>query len=244
MVQVISRPNKPFSWSFSRVNNYMTCPKKYFHTQVAKDVTETYEHRGHGEEVHKMMEDRLMHARPLPPAFAHWERWPAEILEDADRTKVILAAEKEMGITADFKPCEYFDRKVPVWSRAKVDVLKIYPDGRAYIADWKTGKIKEDNDQLLLMALFTMIHYPKVKTIDAEFIFLKEDEGPHVPRNNCVYGVRVTEDDVMEFWQRYKQYVKRLQLAHETLDFPPQESGLCKRYCPVRTCPKNGSYGK
>jgi hypothetical protein len=244
MVQVISRPAKSFAWSFSRVSNFMTCPKKYFHTQVAKDVVETYEHRGHGDEVHKMMEERLTKARPLPAAYAHWERWPAEILSDVDRTVVTLAAERELGITADFKPCEYFDRTVPVWSRAKIDVLKVYPDGRAYIADWKTGKIKEDNDQLLLMALFTMIHYPRVKTVDAEFIFLKEDTGPDVPRNNCVYAVRVTEDDVMEFWQRYKQYVKRLQSAHETLEFPAQESGLCKRYCPVKSCRFNGSYGK
>lgn len=240
MVQVISRPTKPFSWSFSRVNNFITCPKKYFHTQVAKDVVEVYEHRDHGEEVHRMMENRLMRATPLGPAYAHWERWPAEILENCDRTQVILAAEKELGITADFKPCEYFDKKVPVWSRAKIDVLKIYPDGRAYIADWKTGKVKEDNDQLLLMALFVMIHYPQVKSIDAEFIFLKEDTGPHVPRNDCVYGVRVGPDDIVDFWQRYKQYVLRLKKAHETLDFPPQESGLCKKHCPVTTCPKNG----
>ena len=244
MVQVISRPTKPFSWSFSRVQNFLTCPKKYFHTQVAKDVVEVYEHRAYGDEVHKMMEERLMKARPLGPAYAHWERWADEILSDVDRTVVTLACEKELGITADFKPCEYFDKTVPVWSRAKIDVLKVYPDGRAYIADWKTGKVKEDNDQLLLMALFTMIHYPQVKTIDAEFIFLKEDEGPHVPRNDCVYGVRVTQEDVMEFWHRYRRYVQSLEKAHQTLEFAPQESGLCKRHCPVKSCRFNGGYGK
>lgn len=243
-MQIMSRPSRPFSWSFSKVNNFVTCPKKYYHTQVAKDVTEVYEHRSYGDEVHEMMADRLMKARKLGPAYAHWERWAEEILSDVDRTTVILAAEKELAITEDFQPCEYFDKKKVVWCRGKADILKIYPDGRAYIGDWKTGKVKEDNDQLLLMALMVMVNYPQVKKAHAEFIFLKEDEGPHIPRNNCVYGVSVDMDDVLLFWARYKKSVQALKVATETNNFPPQSSGLCKKWCPVHSCVHNGFYGK
>src|SRR5262249_26556098 len=157
-----------------------TCGRKYYHQNIAKSVSDDTTYRTEGQAIHNILKDRLMHAKPLPKHIAHWERWIDEILDDCDRTQVILNAEQKLAFTDQFEPCLYFEKEKKVWCRTVVDVLKIRGN-RAIVWDWKTGKIKPDTDQLLLCSTAVFVHFPEVQEIDAGLIFLKEDQGPQTP---------------------------------------------------------------
>jgi len=241
MVEVINAPPKPFAWSFSAVDNFHTCAKLYYHRNVAKDVSDDTTYRSQGQEIHDMLAKRLLSARELPKHLRHWERWFDEFLDDCDRTQVRLNAECKLAFTADFEPCNYFDKQRRVWCRTIIDALKIKGHW-AKVWDWKTGRIKPDVDQLMLCSTAIFVHFPEVKEIDAGLIFLKEDTGPHIPRNDCTHEIRVTRADLEPFWQRYIHKVNALERALRLNDFQPNPSGLCRNHCPVTSCQHNGHH--
>lgn len=242
-MQVLNTPPKPFAWSFSAVDNFHTCGRKYYHQNIIKDVSDDTTYRSEGQKIHELMEQRLMHGRALPKHLQHWDRWVDELLDDCDRTQIVLQAEQKLAFTEGFDKCTYFDRKKTVWCRTVVDVLKI-KDDRAIVWDWKTGRVKPDTDQLLLCSTAVFVHHPEVKEIDAALIFLKEDTGPHIPRNNCTHEIRVKRTDLQPFWQRYIHKVNALERAVRTNEWNATPSGLCRNYCAVRSCPHNGHYGE
>jgi len=238
---LLNTPPKPFSWSFSAIDNFGTCARKYHRQNILKDVSDQTTYRSEGQEVHRFMNDRLMHAKPLPAHAARWERWIDEFLTDCDRTKVLLRGESKYAITAGFEPCGYFDKVKKVWCRVVIDALKINND-YAKIWDWKTGRIKPDTDQLMLYATVIFAHYPEVKQVEAGLIFLKEDMGAHVPRNDCTHELLIRRADLPEFWERYIHKVDALERSFLTNSWPPNPSGLCRNHCPVHDCEHNGHH--
>lgn len=237
MVQILNAPPKPFSWSFSHVQNFETCGRKYYHQNVLKDVSDQTIHRTSGNDVHEFMAS-AMRGQPLPAHAKHWQRWVDEF-NDGGPTYV----ERKMAFTERGEPCDFFDKDLKPWCRIVVDALKI----RRYSAvmwDWKTGRMKPDKDQLLLYAVCLFINFPQLETIDAALVFLREDTGRHVPRNNCIYEIRITRDDARKFWKEYIVRVRNLERALRTGEFEPRPSGLCRAHCNVVDCEHNGRFGE
>lgn len=235
-------PTRPFFWSFSTLESFETCAKKYYHSNVAKDFVETdNENRKWGFTVHDAFARAINHKSPLPVEIRKWEPWVKFIAEPFDPTTTIMKAEEKLAITEQMNPCEYFDKKVQVWFRCTADVLKI-SGPVARIVDWKTGKSKtfldpetnqwkSPSEQLNLTAATVMAHYPMVQLVKTQFVFLKEDF--------------YTEDfvgrwDLPKMWQRMLPRVDRMKLASRTGEYKPNPSGLCKAHCPVKTCPHHG----
>lgn len=235
MVQVLNAPPKPFSWSFSAVDNFETCALKYYHQNIAKDVSDKTTYRTQGDEVHNLMADALR-GKPLPFHVKHWQRW----IDEFDDGMPVFA-ERKLAFTEKGEPCDFFDKKKKPWCRIAIDALK-FRNYCAVMLDWKTGQVKVNDDQLLLYALGLFMHYPKVHDVDASFIFLKEDTGPHIPRSDCVYQLRITRKDTQEWWPDYLARVRKLEHAVRTNEFIPRRNGLCRAHCPVHTCEYNGRF--
>src|SRR5215471_18142865 len=71
----IDRP-RPFAWSYSALNNFETCPKKFYEVQVAKNVKEPKgEALNWGDAVHAAMAKAVIHRSPLPPEMSKWQKW-------------------------------------------------------------------------------------------------------------------------------------------------------------------------
>lgn len=216
---------KKFAWSYSKIKNYDTCPKRYYHVDVAKDVKEEEsEALMWGNEVHKALADRLSQGTALPGGMKIYEPWCERILTGEGN----ILVEQKLAITEDFGPTKYF--APDVWFRAIGDVIKI-AGPVALIADWKTGKIIEDSQQLALAAACVFAHYPEVKRVRSEFIWLKEDATTRAD---------YSRDDMPDMWRGLWPRIEALKQAHETLSFPAKPGFLCKRYCPVRSCPHHG----
>jgi hypothetical protein len=235
----MSTLTKPFSWSFSAYQNFRTCAKRYYHYNVAKDVKEPEnDNMRWGFAVHSAMAKRVAHAQPLPDTMPY-EKWVDFVLANTDRTQVELGVERKYAITADIKPCEYFDRTVPVWFRAVLDVVKLrVQDHIARIVDWKTGKvpespIKEEEamQQLGLSATVLFAHYPDLQAVLMQLVYLQGD----VMRERILM-----RDQLGHFWMTVIPTLAQMQDAQVKQNYPPNPSGLCKKHCAVTSCPHHG----
>lgn len=216
---------KAFSWSYSKLKNFESCPKRHWHIDLAKDVKEEEsEELAWGNAVHDALAKRIKDGKELPVPMKAYEPWCQKILK-APGTNLV---EQKLAITADFAPTTFFDKSA--WFRAVGDVIKLNGPV-ALIADWKTGKILEDSQQLALSAACVFAHYPSVKMVRSEFIWLKEDASSRAD---------FARDDMPHMWKNIWPRIEALKRAHETGEYPAKPGYFCRRYCPVAKCPHHG----
>lgn len=227
MIQTTTVRNRPkaFSFSYSKLKNFETCPKRHFHYEIAKDVVEPEgEALQYGNAVHEALAKALI-GTPLPKHFSNLQQW-VDRVGGTGYDK--LLTEQKLAITNEFEPCEWFAKTA--WYRGVADVIKI--TGRVALAvDWKTGKILEDGSQLALMAACIFAHHPEVQKIRTEFVWIKEDATTRAD---------FARDDMARVWAGILPRVSQLQQAHETQTFPPKPGGLCRKWCSVHSCPHQG----
>ena len=215
------------AWSYSRLTNFETCPKKFYHLNVAKDVKEKEgEQIRYGKLVHKALEERVGKGKKLPMQLMYLEPYAA-MLADSKGEKL---TEQQLCIDANFKPVDWFSKQA--WCRAIID-LAVVNDRNAVIVDYKTGKIKDDFTQLRLAAAMLMLHDANVHKVEVCYLWTKEKQltkGEVPVRRSDIKEV------IMELAPRLKNYEK----AHRIESFPARPGYLCKKYCPVVACPHHG----
>ena len=163
-----TKKTRQTAWSFSRLNNFETCPKKFWHQSVAKDVFEAEgEAMRYGKLVHKALELRVSKKKPMPLNLRYLEKYAAQ-LANAKGDKL---TEQQLAIDANFEPCDWFSKQT--WCRAILD-LAIVRDGHALVFDYKTGKISDDFTQLRLAGVLLMLHMPEIQTVDLSYLWTKD----------------------------------------------------------------------
>lgn len=104
-------------WSYSSLTAYETCPRRYYHTRVAKDIVEPETQAlTWGNAVHKALELRAKENKPLPTGMEHWEPLIAKIIGAGGE----VFTEKQIALTKSFTPCDWFADDV--WVRGVVDI--------------------------------------------------------------------------------------------------------------------------
>jgi hypothetical protein len=220
---VVNAPG--FSWSFSALRNYETCPRRYNEYNVARTVKEPDSpaiQAGHA--LHSAFDARIKNGTPLPLGMGMHEGLLAKFVAAPGTTH----AEQKLGLTAEFKPSAFFGKGV--WFRTVLDATKV--NGKvATVIDWKTGKPDDDPTQLKLSAATVFAHLPKVERVRTSYMFLNYD---HAEREEYV------RDDLPEIWGEILPRVRKLVDARQQQNYPPRPGGLCKRYCAVVSCPFHG----
>lgn len=218
---------KPFAWSYSKLKNYETCPKRYYNIDVAKIVKEEEsEQLQYGNTLHKVIAEAISGKAPLPKHFSHLQGWVDKVTGPGNAR---ILVEQQLAITKDFGPTEWFGRDA--WYRGIADVIKIVGPV-AVVLDWKTGKILEDGVQLALMAQCVFAHHPDIQKIRTEFVWLKEDATTRAD---------FSREDMVKVWAGVLPRVQTLENAHKAADFPPKPSFLCRKWCPVENCAHHGT---
>jgi hypothetical protein len=215
---------KEWSWSYSKLKNFETCPKKHYEVDIAKSFAEEAQEGGaleYGNRVHDVFKNVLKNGAALPPDLINLQQWVNRVQAGPGE----LLVEQKYAITRQFQKTGYF--APDVWYRGIGDVVRIDRD-LALILDWKTGKILDDSVQLMLMAQCLFSHYDQLKYVRSEFVWLKED---------CTTPELFTRQEVANQWSGLLERVHALETASRTLTYPPKPSGLCKRHCPVASCP-------
>lgn len=215
---------KPFTWSYSRLKNYETCPRRYQQTDILKNFQDTSEALTFGNQLHEAIAKYIDKAVALPIAFKAYQSW-ADKMKGGDFTTLV---EQKYAIRQDFGPTTYFAKDV--WYRGVADVVRIRGPV-ALAVDWKTGKVLEDGVQLALMAQCIFSHHPEVQAIRTEFVWLKEDT---TTREDFTRG------EMAAIWSGLMPRVTALKQAYDANEYPPKTGHLCNRWCPVTTCEHNG----
>lgn len=206
------------AWTFSQLEKFETCPRQFYHVRVKRDIVEPpTEATIWGEKVHTAMEHRVMHNTPLPEGMTQWEGIAAKIA-NMPGTKM---CEQKMAVDSNFQPTDWKN----AWSRGIADVLIIH-DRKAVVLDHKTGKRKL-TDQLQLYAAYTFAAYKEVTTVSTGFVWLRDKK---------IDKESYSRDELPKIWQTFLPRVRKLELAYEKDAWPCRPSGLCKGWCPVKTC--------
>ena len=220
---------QPFTWSYSRLKNYETCPKRSFHYDIKKDVVEPETPQlAEGNALHAAFDARIRKGTELPLGMGQHETLLARIADAPGRTY----SEQKLALTDQFAPVGYFGKNV--WFRTVIDAAKQPDDSFAIVFDWKSGKPTTDETQMQLIAATMMHHMPRLERVRTALVFVNHD---HTERGEYVRG------DLPEIWANILPRVNRLRQAREDEDYPPKPGGLCRRYCAVKTCPHWGVGG-
>ena len=216
---------KSFAWSHSRLSSFETCPLRYEQVDLLKRYSDDNPAGARGQAIHKALEDYCRDGVPFPAEYA-------EFRDVGDRVRALGGEKKfeqKLAVTERFEPCEFFDKAV--WFRCVVDVL-VLSGRRAAALDYKTGKVKLDHDQLALNAGAIFAHYPEVDVVDTRYWWICYGGG--------MTKKRFFRHSVGEVWSAFLPRVNAFRNAVSQNKFLPKPSGLCKRHCPVDTCPHHG----
>lgn len=214
--------------SFSALNNFETCAKKYWHLRIARDVKEVEgEALRYGKRVHKALENYVGKGTALPAEFTHLEKHVARFKEYSGAKH----CEMELAINEQYQPVDWFAKDV--WIRAKLDLVVIGGD-KALIVDYKTGKMKDDGfTQLRLAAALLMLFFKDIKLVTLAYMWTEHN-------GQVTYDVFHRHEFPL-IWNELKPRLDAFEEAHVRDNFPANPSGLCKRHCPVTQCPHNGN---
>lgn len=206
------------AWSYSSLTAFETCPRRYKLTRITKEVVEPpYDHRAHGNDLHKAVELAVKGEEPMPAKYKQY----IPIVEMVRATEGAKHVEQKFGITSSFASTTFFGKDV--WLRGVID-LNVIRKKIAITLDWKTGKVKNDNDQLKLFAAATFTMYPFIETVHTGYAWL-------------AHGQMTTEKferaDLPHIWQEFIPRVRRVDAAAQSGEYPPRPSGLCQKWCPV-----------
>ncbi len=216
------------AWSYSSLTAFETCPKRYFHTRVAKDIVEP---EGDallwGSAVHKALENRVKDGTPLPTGTTQWEPLCAKLLASPGE----IFTERQLCLDYRFQPTAWYGDDA--WVRGVVDV-GVLRDDEIVALDYKTGRPKPDTDQLQLFAALLFASHPEVDTIKTGYVWLK---------TNGMTVETYQREQLPLIWGGFLGRVKRLEGSFKDDHWPEKPSGLCRAWCPCTGCKFNGRYG-
>lgn len=220
---------KPFAWSYSRVKNYETCPRRYLGIDVNKEFKQDdTEQLNEGDRLHKAMAARIGYDKPLPPEFYYMEKHATALMQQTHEHQSINC-ELKLAMTKDYEPAGFFDKNV--WARCMIDYIKFVRVNNnqsfAHIVDYKTGKLVDDDTQLAVNAMHVFACFKEIVGIKSEFLWTKYSD---------TRGKIYTRTSIKQEWNELLPRVETLAQAHATENFPPKPGKLCREYCAIDTC--------
>lgn len=212
---------KKQAWSFSVLDMFENCRKKYYHLKVAKDYKDSDSQASQdGKFVHDALFKRVCEGVPLPVPLRYMEAMAARFADTPGEKH----GEMKLALNDKFEPRGFFAKDV--WVRSVIDLL-IVRDGHAVLVDWKTGKKKERFDQLRLSAAVLSRFMPEIEAFKLVFVWLKD---------NDVSVQDMQRHDMKKVWLDFMPRAAEIDKAILTTTFPATPTPLCG-WCPVTGCP-------
>ncbi len=212
---------KKQAFSFSVLDMFESCAKKYYHLKILKDVKDSDSQASRdGKFIHDALYKRVCDNKPLPVPLRYMDAM-AQRFVDTPGEKY---GEMRLALNDTFEPRDFFAKDV--WVRAVVDLL-IVRDGHAIIVDWKTGKRKDRFDQLKLSAAILSRFMPEIESFKIVFVWLK---------NNEISSEDMLKQDMRQVWLDVMPRAEKINEAKATTTFPANPTPLCG-WCPVEACP-------
>jgi hypothetical protein len=206
--------------SYSSINCFKNCPRQY----EAKYVSYSYVDKGNdqnrwGTKVHTHLENNIKHDAPLPPELVTL----APLMQIVKAAPGIIKVEESLAVNMQLQPVSYMAKDAYI--RGKLDLTKRNgPNG--FVADYKTGKLRDDFYQLELSSLLLMATYPEVNSVLTMFLWSKVGKFTQE---------KYTRLQAQNMWNKVVTDCIRIEQAVAKKDFPPKRSGLCG-WCHLTSC--------
>jgi hypothetical protein len=213
-----------FTWSFSSISDFDTCPAQYAAKRYYKTVpfVESDAIRW-GLRVHKVAE-KMLKGEPCVDAEVMKLVGP-HVKGYLARPRTDLLVEKQMCVNTEWKPTDWFGKDA--WGRGILDLGIINGDS-VFMCDWKTGKPKQGTDQLRIFAVFLALCYPELQVFNGEYVWLKDGTKSTMSP--------LLRKDLLPVIKWIGEKISRMQQAWEYEIFPARKNGLCRSWCPVSDC--------
>jgi CRISPR/Cas system-associated exonuclease Cas4 (RecB family) len=215
--------------SFSRVDDYVRCPWKFFHKYISK----TYPEEGEsialikGKEVHSQLENWMKAALKDEslPDLSLVARNAVPILQNILANYHSISPENQLAINSKWEATDWFANDI--YYRAIVDLMAFKGDNEAIVIDHKTGKVrgyeKGDYTQLGLTAAMLFSIYPQLEVVKCYYLFVE-----HKKTSGATFYREDLETLKAPFDKVYRE-------VNEAEFFPPKVNEYC-RYCKIKEC--------
>ena len=216
------------AWSYSSLNTFKQCPKKYYHLKIAKDVKDAKtEALVYGNLVHKAAEDFIKEGTPIPKKFDYM----VPIVNALNNIEGDKHCEIRFGVAydgKDYTPTGFFS--ADVWYRGIADLLIVNED-KAFLVDYKTGKNAKyaDTAQLDMLAAATFTHFPEVQHIKSALVYVVSKDFIRKEHTRDLHN---------SYYATFEEPLEALAAAEESNVWNAKSGPLCA-YCPVTKCPHN-----
>jgi hypothetical protein len=199
------------TFSHTALKDYGNCPLQYQHKRILKDIPDV---KGDaaiwGERVHKDFELRITEGTPLPEHLMQFE--PVMIKFLGLETK----CEWKMCLNENLKPTEWM--APDAWLRSVIDLYARLTTTVALVVDYKTGKVRDDFDQLELFALQVFAHEPEVDEVRSTYIWTQ---------GGTLTSATYKREDANKLWEKVIAKIRRVYRSVESDVWPAKPSGLC-----------------
>ena len=214
-----------FRWSFSSYEAYNTCPRRYYEVRVAKNFQEAdSEAMQEGRRIHLALELAVKDGTALPHDLSHL----SPIIGLVKKIDADIHTEQKLAVDNQLSPVSFAEG----WCVGIAD-LNLIKKHKAVTLDYKNGKVKITN-QLDLLAILVFQNFPEVNEISSGFVWLKE---------RCkITPNTFRRKEVPELVQKFLPTLQKMSISYEEDVWPCKPSGLCRNWCPVRSCQYNGNY--
>lgn len=216
------------AWSWSRLQVFEQCPKKYYLQNVLKVPNMKFVENAatkRGKRIHKLFEDAALKMLRIKNKTATTidGGYPEEIYKFIPMmNKMVRAAsevlvEETKAVDDDLHFVDYFAKNV--WLRYGID-FGIKVSTKAILIDWKTGKNWGKTDQLKLFAYIAMaIIWPDVNEVRASYIFVDSGE---------VESTTYHREDLDAIADDFLERSQNIDLAFEHQEWPEIENRFCR----------------
>lgn len=212
---------KPFIGTYTIINDLATCPHKMYRRYIKKDTPFVPTREADwGNEVHTAFEHRIQGGKPLPPLMEKWEGFAKPF------DGLGAVCEMQLAMTSTGHAAKFFN-DTTAWFRGKADTV-VMASANAYLADWKTGKSREDPLELEVQALLLKVRYPDIATVKGAYVWLKEDR----------MGQQHDLSDFNATWKTVQTRMAEIKDRTETEDWEKTPGPLCG-WCDVTDCQYN-----
>lgn len=213
-------------WSYSSYNDYNTCPYRFYKERILKEYVQPLsEPVIWGNTVHKAIERYIQDGVPMPATMKRFTPIVDRIVSAPGDNYVEL----EAACTVDLRPTGFWDDDA--WCRGKIDLLKVNGT-KALNTDWKTGKVKENSQQLEMSTAMAFVLFPQVEVMTTMFMWFQRPSQPT--------SAKFTRDQLQPLIDQFKPGVEAMEWSQKHDAWPKKPSGLCREWCPVKDCEYHG----
>jgi len=218
------------AWSYTRLKDFERCPLIFNLKYLKKEIVfKENEATRAGSAKHKTLENaaKVLIKHPDQTFVQSDLSHVFPIVRSFVKSQDTVIPEQELAFRKDTTVCSWFDKDT--WLRVKIDLLGVrhgvadspfeHHSDVAMALDWKTGKIRVDEDQLRLYNLAVLMSDSKIWQVSSAFAFIDHKETSKV--------VVTTRESMSAELAEWSDRAEAINIAAEKDEWPAVPNQFC-----------------